>query len=84
MQRMVFTMNLCRLAANMIRVELHPDDEQLIYSKHVEDRLFELFKKENYILVVFIKQIYITMHGLENVKFFIKYFCFPLLVIFHR
>jgi hypothetical protein len=55
---MVFIMNLCRLAADTIRVELRVNGEQLIYSKHVEYRLFELFKQNNCILLVFIKKIY--------------------------
>jgi hypothetical protein len=37
---------------------MSPYDEQLIYSKHVEEGLFEQIKKDKCILLVFIKQVF--------------------------
>jgi len=38
--------------------KLPADDEQLLYSKHVEDRLLEWIKKEKCIWLVFTKPVY--------------------------
>jgi hypothetical protein len=37
---------------------MRPDDEQLIYSKHVKDKLFKSTKKETFILLVVFKQLH--------------------------
>jgi hypothetical protein len=70
---MVFIMHLHWLAASAIRVDLciysklPPDDEQLIYSKHVEDDYWNALRQQSGSWWSLLRK-YITIQGPQNVK----------------
>jgi len=69
----VLAASQCRRMINTVCCvysKLPADDELLIYSNHVVDRLLEKIKKRNCIFLVFIKQIY---HDARSREYDMKY-----------